>query len=56
MKDWSHIEGAKIVDGIWVNKHGICLDCNGGNPECTHNNIFEEGGLKKCAICGVAVQ
>jgi len=46
---------AKSILGTRYNKYGVCLDCNGGNPDCTHNNLVEDGGKVSCAMCGLSV-
>lgn len=48
--------GAVFKDGNWYNEFGVCLDCNGWNLECTHNNLVEESGVTKCAMCGLVIK
>lgn len=48
-------DGSYVENGIAYNQFGVCLDCNGGNLECPHNNMVEQSGKTSCAICGIAI-
>lgn len=48
-------DGTYIENGIAYNKFGVCLDCNGGKLECSHNNLTEESGNVVCATCGIVI-
>lgn len=46
----------KVVETVTdskYNKFGVCLDCNGGNPDCLHNNLTEAAGKTYCVTCGM---
>lgn len=50
------VPGEKIINGNRYNRYGVCLDCNGNNPDCTHNNLTEHQGNIICVLCGFLVE
>lgn len=37
------------------NEYGVCIDCQGGNPDCLHNNLVETNQGTFCNLCGFKV-
>lgn len=47
--------GTYTEDGVVYNQFGVCLDCNGGDLECHHQNLIDVKGQTICANCGIVV-
>jgi len=37
------------------NEFGVCIDCQGGNPDCLHNNLAQTNEGTFCNVCGIKV-
>jgi hypothetical protein len=37
------------------NEFGVCIDCQGGNPDCLHNNLVQTNQGTFCNLCGFKV-
>jgi len=52
----------KIVESLTepeapkFNEFGVCIDCQGGDPNCLHNNLVENGQSINCVLCGFKVK
>lgn len=46
---------AVIEEQPIYNEYGVCINCQGGDPNCHHNNLIQGPEGVYCALCGFKV-
>lgn len=41
--------------GATYNEYGVCIECQGGDPDCHHNNLVATAEGTFCALCGLRI-